>query len=201
MKYYKYLWTEEGATRLEKKLNRTYTELRNGINSKEGDEEEGSNVEKEFYRSELAIHDSTVWLFNTERSVYRRLQDLQGKSISRIIAEVELPGFYSSRYSSPDVSTNTLAVKSLLMEYIDGFTLEKIAYKKEHENWPAPGECFQTIIDGVLDVTRTIIARDTVNRDSKLRNALVRYGPNPHNLCALHHRLWKLLAEGRYTYR
>jgi hypothetical protein len=38
MKYYKYLWTEEGATRLEKKLDWTYTELGNGINSKEGDE-------------------------------------------------------------------------------------------------------------------------------------------------------------------
>jgi hypothetical protein len=93
---------------------------------------------EEFYRSELTIHDSTVWLFNTERSVYRQLQDLQGKSVPRIIAEVELTGFYSSRYSSSDVSTNTLAVKGLLMEYIDGFILRKVAYKKEHENWPAP---------------------------------------------------------------
>jgi hypothetical protein len=165
IEYHQYCCTEKGAAHLGETLE--------GYGDNE-DDEEGLNGEQIALRPELEIHSMTMATFDSELAVYRHLQDLQGKSIPRLVAEVELPGFYS-QHCSPDVSFEIGSIPGLLVEYIDCFTLQNLCFPSEgYEEPPVPRQHFQTITDTALEIVRTIMARGVVNRDSRPRNTLVR---------------------------
>jgi serine/threonine protein kinase len=139
------------------------------------DEEELASRELALW-AEMGLHNQCIGAFNNERAVYRRLKDLQGKSIPRVVAEVELPDFYSTQYCSPDISSEIGRTLGLLTEYFDGFNLEGLGRPTERfKEPPAQGEHVQIITDRVLDIVRTIMSRGVLNCDSKLRNTLIRW--------------------------
>jgi serine/threonine protein kinase len=139
------------------------------------DEEELASRELALW-AEMGLHNQCIGAFNNERAVYRRLKDLQGKSIPRVVAEVELPDFYSTQYCSPDISSEIGRTLGLLTEYVDGFNLEDLGRPTERfKEPPAQGEHVQIITDRVLDIVRTIMSRGVLNCNSKLRNTLIRW--------------------------
>jgi hypothetical protein len=171
--YHRYLWTEKGTTNLEKILKGDLDFKEMPKHNDDEDEEELASRELALW-AEIGLHDQCIGTSNNERAVYRRLKDPQGKSILRVVAEVELPDFYSTQYCSPDISSEIRRTLGLLTEYVDGFNLEDLGRPTERfKEPPAQGGHVQIITDRVLDIVRTIMSRGVLNCDSKLRNTLI----------------------------
>jgi hypothetical protein len=174
MKYFKHLLTEDGAARLRMTINTAYDEDLPSIYGENDDHE--PTLHEYFYRGEVEMHERCVRFANTEPEVYRRLQDLQGKVIPRVIAEMELPGFYSSRYCSPTVSSEMGGIQGLLLECIEDFTLYDVGrpWGGRFDVPPVPREQFGLLIERTLDTLRTIMARGILNRDIRPNQTIIR---------------------------
>ncbi|KAF1935799.1 hypothetical protein EJ02DRAFT_460040 [Clathrospora elynae] len=111
-------------------------------------------------------------LDNSESSVYRRLEEEQGKSMPRLIGRVELPHYYSSRYCSADTEHRIADFKGLLMQFIDSFTLEALF---QADISPAPRDAYESIIDNAIQKIHNIIARGFLKHKGRTHKVVVRW--------------------------
>ena len=111
-----------------------------------------------------------------EQRTYARLKDLQGRDVPRCFAEVELPLFRVSTNACA-VGANTLflhSIRGILLEYIKGFTLQDMFMKPV---CPAPRKYWQEIIDDAVRIVDIVRGREILNKDSNVRNTMVRWDP------------------------
>jgi len=117
-------------------------------------------------------------MYRSERGTYVRLQDLQGRGIPRLIAEVEVPQFKVST-ATCTVGSNTVflhGVRGILMQYIKGFSMQQM-YNKPARPCPAPQKYWQDIVDDGIRILETMRKREILNKDSNVRNTIVRWDP------------------------
>lgn len=113
-------------------------------------------------------------LYSDEFETYKRMQDVQGKDIPRLVAAVLLPDYYSSPHTSPTLSFQNLwsTTSGLLLQYIpNAYTLEELYSLRMPPQIPV--SAFQYICDDAIHTVRKFMARGIMNADVNVRNTLI----------------------------
>lgn len=115
-------------------------------------------------QDEIHLYATCLDMYESECTIYDRLKDLQGNNIPRFFARVRLP------LASPPL-TDTLpaefcAIKGILLELIDGFTLSEMIDQ-------APKEAWQGICDQAIRVIEACNDHEILNEDVRPSNVMV----------------------------
>jgi hypothetical protein len=123
--------------------------------------QEDTEDDWEIEQEEALVADKSLECFTTEAAAYNAMHEHQGKSIPRLLAAVDL------NLTPPGVDDNDLFhVKGLLLEYIDGFTMEEIV---DH----APRSAWQDIVDQAVAATHLLGDHNILDRDRRPMNYMV----------------------------
>jgi len=127
-----------------------------------------------------AKYEAAVWRqcnehFKCETEAYRRLGDLQGKSIPRTLAAVRLVADKSENNTPKDIpqeGASYFEVWGILLERISGYNLEDLTTSPEA---PPVGDLarWQQIIQSTVNLTHDINQRGVIMRDCAPRNVVV----------------------------
>jgi hypothetical protein len=98
--------------------------------------------------------------FNAELEVYRRIQDLQGTDVPKVLVTVTLSDDSGTKHKY-------LECPGLLLEFIEGIPLSDI-------DTSIPREAWQDLCEDAIRIVHTISDRDIRNEDVKPRNFIVR---------------------------
>ncbi|KAL8974698.1 MAG: hypothetical protein Q9197_001067 [Variospora fuerteventurae] len=120
-------------------------------------------------RDETFLYDYCRDLHSCEVEAYSRLQDLQGRSIPRFLADVTFDAF-------PMQQNNAFfQVRGILLELITGYSLADLAKYAPQSSW-------QRICDEAIHTINLISDHGVLNEDVKTRNVLIRTHDNNKDL-------------------
>ncbi len=134
--------------------------FRSDPNMAEAEGEKWSNAQNEAY-----LYNYMQKLYDTETEVYRRLKDMQGKDVPRLIARVKLPGCTPSPIGS-NANCKYIDCPGILLDLIEGFPLTDLATH-------APREIWQNVCEEAIRIVNTIGDRGIRNEDVKTRSFVV----------------------------
>lgn len=117
-------------------------------------------------KNEASIAHESDKMYRAEKSVYDRLGDIQGKMIPRFFGAVEMD-VTPEGIALNEQQQRLLQVKGILLEYIPGFSLSKLA-----EN--VPPEACQGIVDQGIQIVYALNDHEVLNRDVRPDNFIVR---------------------------
>ena len=112
--------------------------------------------------SETWVHARCLRLHENEVKIYQALEDLQGICVPRLDQKVVVkpPDF-------PSAVAKHFEVPGILIEFIDGITLEGWAVRVPQSQW-------QSLCDGAVQVIHKISEHEILNEDVKPRNMIIR---------------------------
>lgn len=112
-------------------------------------------------QDEAFVADKALQYYTAEAAVYNALRECQGKVIPRLLAAVDL------NLTPPGADDHELFhVKGLLLEYIDGFSLENLT---DH----APRSAWQDIVDQAVAATHVLGDHNILDWDRRPINFMV----------------------------
>ena len=141
-------------------------------------------------RNETYLYDRCLDFFDAEKKAYNTLEEFQGKQIPYLLAEVEL------RFTSPEgITTITDStehfdrVKGVLLEFIDGCTLDVMPTYFPEEDW-------DRICSKAVENQRQIDAFPIRNQDARPGNVMVtRSAPNVYRVVTMDFGLCEFREE------
>ena len=101
-------------------------------------------------------------MWKAEIGIYNRLADLQGSCVPQLYHEVTFDPL-----DLPPTATDVFEVPGILIEYIDGFTLEDVHLQAPQSHW-------QYLCDQAMEVVNRISDRNVLNQDVRRGNMIVR---------------------------
>jgi hypothetical protein len=123
--------------------------------------QEDTEDDWEIEQEEALVADKSLKYFTTEAAAYNAMREHQGKSIPRLLAAVDF------NLTPPGANDNDLFhAKGLLLEYIDGFTMEEITDY-------APRSAWQDIVDQAVAATHLLGDHNILDRDRRPVNYMV----------------------------
>jgi serine/threonine protein kinase len=96
-------------------------------------------------------------MYNAETADYARLQDYQGHLTHRLLAAVTLH-FMPAGSEGDSSETEFFHVKGILLEYIEGFSLSKLATQARISSW-------QGIINEAVKIVHVLSDNNVLNAD------------------------------------
>jgi hypothetical protein len=112
-------------------------------------------------QNEAFLADTLLQYYANEVAVYQALHKFQGEVMTRLIAAVDL------NLTPPDTEDHELLhVKGILLEYVDGFSLEQLADYAHRSTW-------QDIVNQACAATHILGDYNIVDYDRRLENFLV----------------------------
>lgn len=138
----------------------------NGQEAEAGEEDDESESDTATPGEKLReIHDMCLEYHASEYAVYSRLHDLQG---------TEVPRFYSSLWLDPDYTSSSnsqsnpdISIPGILIEYIDGVSLEDTETLVPREHW-------HPICNASMVAVNKLGDYDVLNEDVRPENILIR---------------------------
>ncbi|KAG7291088.1 hypothetical protein NEMBOFW57_001098 [Staphylotrichum longicolle] len=135
-----------------------------------------------------AKYEAAMWRqcnehFRCETEAYKRLGDLQGKSIPRMLASVRLVADNYKNNRPTDIQQGEASyfeIWGILLERISGYNLQDITTSPQA---PPAGDLmrWQQIIQSTVNLTHNINQRGVIMRDCAPRNVVVdRHSQKPH---------------------
>ena len=115
---------------------------------------------------ETFLTDQVHKLFNAETAVYETLRDIQGKLVPRLIARVQLGLSLPNAGTSRTDTAESLHIKGILFQHIDGFSLSEL---QDH----APNFEWQSIVDQAVAIVQVVGDHGILNRDVRPGNFIV----------------------------
>jgi hypothetical protein len=136
------------------------------------DAHENSNASKEQQKREAMgedeckiFHDLRLGYHNEVRA-YKQLESLQGISIPQFMGEITWDG--NAHEAPADLDSDYFTFRGFLMEYVEGFPLSDLVYRKPNDN-----DLWQTMIQRAADCADEINRLGVINYDCKPNNFLV----------------------------
>lgn len=120
-------------------------------------------------QNEAYLYNYMRELYDAEIEVYRRVQDIQGKDVPRLMASFPMLQSHSS-LNPPDPVGRYADFPAILLELIQGFALNKLAAHAPRETW-------QYICEDAIRIVDIIGDRNIRNEDVSTRNFIVRWNP------------------------
>lgn len=146
--------------------------------------EDGWNVAE----NETYLLDQCLNLYNMETSVYKKLQDQQGKSIPQLRGQYSLILDTHTHTTESETSDDLSSVKGILLEHIPGFTLSDLATD-------APQEAWQSILDRTIQIVHILSDSGILNQDVRTSNVLVTRGANEYRVVMIDFALCRFRDE------
>ena len=111
------------------------------------------------FQKEVYLYTQMQRLYHTETTIYDQLVDLQGKDIPQLLERFTLLGNHSS-------TKQFFECPGILLQYLEGFSLEDLGVKAGLEHWQKIGE-------ETIRIVNDIGGRNIRNDDVQLRNFVV----------------------------
>jgi hypothetical protein len=120
-------------------------------------------------QNEAYLYNYMRELYDAETEVYRRVQDIQGKDVPRLVASFPMLQSHSS-LSPPGPVGGYADFPAILLELIQGFALNELAAHAPRETW-------QYICEDAIRIVNVIGDRNIRNEDVSPRNFIVCWKP------------------------
>ncbi|KAJ8060922.1 hypothetical protein OCU04_010002 [Sclerotinia nivalis] len=131
--------------------------------------EEGWNMGE----NEAYLYDLCLDMYEAEVAVYQKLEQLQGKEIPRLLAQVRLQPT-TAFGTMPSDAMEFFEIKGVLIELIDGYTLSEMLTKAPREDW---GD----ICHEAVRVVRLLDDYSILNKDVRPSNMMITGGSTRDN--------------------
>ncbi|POR31108.1 Uncharacterized protein TPAR_08672 [Tolypocladium paradoxum] len=124
--------------------------------------------------NEAFLADRLLNLFRAEKTAYAALSDCWGDMFPRVLALVALdiaPSAITSRdggFCGSGVRGDMFRVNGILLEHLDGFTLDNLERQKD-----VPRSCWQNIVDQALAIVQLLGDHNLLNGDVRPENFVV----------------------------
>jgi hypothetical protein len=125
-------------------------------------EEETESVDWTVCQNEAAIRSECCEYFKAEVAAYEKLVDLQGNSITKLLAVISMRTEIST---DPKLQEHTV-IHGILLSYCDGFNLSLLAHNAPKEDWQSIGDQAVALINLVSD-------HGLLNEDVQPQNCIV----------------------------
>lgn len=86
-------------------------------------------------QNEAFLFDWCLDMYKAEVTTYQKLEQLQGKEVPRLLAQVRWQPTTDPLLEMPSNTAEYFEVKGILMELIDGYTLSEMPTKAPREDW------------------------------------------------------------------
>lgn len=116
-------------------------------------------------QNEAALANDIRDMYRAETTVYNRLVDIQGKTVPRVMASVEL-GIAPGEVGLNDRQRRHFQMKGMLLQYIPGFSRRDLGIKVPRGSW-------QAIVDQAVEMARSLGNHGVLNKDVRPDNFIV----------------------------
>ncbi|KAI0803042.1 hypothetical protein BC629DRAFT_1580967 [Irpex lacteus] len=121
---------------------------------------------------EAYLHHVAQSTFDSERTAYERLQELQGKKLPTLYGTVEYEAAIPDTRSGDKTVTDT--VPGLLLEYVSPLSLRELVTTWKTRNPPLPNSVLAALCDEAVNVVDRISDFEVLNEDVRVDNFLIR---------------------------